>query len=427
MRIGFLTAGAGDMLCGSCIRDTTLAQALTRNGQEVIFCPLYTPISTDDEGVVPSKQFYSGVSAYLQQRHPLFRRIPPLFDAPFESRTILKALMKLGADDRKMLAEMTKSVLLGSEGNQSKELRKLVAWFRDRDAQVFNLPNTLLSGLARDLRSELKAPVLSTLQGEDLFVDAFEQDDRTEIIGLMRRRAEDLDGFISVSHYYADFMSEYLRIPKNKIHVVHNGINLHGFGAPEKGNVVKRSDGFVVGYMARVCRAKGLHILVEALKLLRDWGHDVGVRAAGWLSREDEGYLAEIRSNVRKLGLERNFEYLGVVSREDKINILRTCDVVSVPTEYREPFGLYVLEALAAGTPVVLPEHGAFPELIRETGGGMLHKPLSAEDLAGKIAHLIEHPDGRKRLAETGRTRVFERFSSDVMAEGVIEVYGKYV
>jgi glycosyltransferase involved in cell wall biosynthesis len=422
MKIGFIAAGAGDMLCGSCIRDNILAKALMRKGHDVLFSSLYTEICSDEETVKTEKQFFTGINVYLQQRFTAFRRAPWFLNSLFDSERLNRVLMKFGTDDQRLLAEMTKSMLRGSEGYQAKELKKLIEWFRDKDIEIFNLPNTLLSGLAGEMRTQLKVPVLSTLQGEDLFVDSFKGGERSEILELMREATSNLDGFISVSKYYAGFMHEFIGIPENKIDVVYNGINLEGYDMLFKSN----EESFVIGYMARMSKAKGIRILIDALKILIDEGHDVKVRAAGWISKEDEEVLNGIRSDLKNWNMSDRFEYLGVVGRDDKIRHLSTCDVVSVPTEYKEPFGLYMLEALAAGTPVIQPNHGAFPELIKETGGGLLHKPFDPEDLARKIIHMIENPDERKNLAEVGRKNVRERFNSDRMAEGVLNIYSKY-
>jgi glycosyltransferase involved in cell wall biosynthesis len=422
MKIGFISAGAGEMLCGSCIRDNALANALIQMKHDVLFCPLYTTICTDEECVKPSKQFYSGVNIYLQQRYPIFRSAPWILNSLLDGETLTKLVSKFGTDDKKLLSEMTKSMLLGGRGYQSRELKKLINWFKGKEVEVFNLPNTLLSGLAEEMKRELKSPVLSTLQGEDLFVEGFGNEDGEEMNRLMRGNVSEIDGFISVSRFYADFMHDYLGIPLRKIKVVYNGINLKGYDIA----VEKKDDSFVVGYMARICKAKGLHILIDALKILSDDGLDVKVRAAGWLSKEDEGYLKDIGAKLKSWGIASKFEYLGVVDRRSKIEHLKTSDVLSVPTEYREPFGLYVLESLASGTPVVLPNHGAFPELIEETGGGLPHKPFDPEDLAAKITYLMENPDERKNLAEVGRKNVIERFNSKTMAENILNVYNEY-
>ena len=126
---------------------------------------------------------------------------------------------------------------------------------------------------------------------------------------------------------------------------------------------------------------------------------------------------------MRDWGLEEHFEYLGQIDREDKIAFLQSLDLLSVPTVYRDPKGLFVLEAMANGVPVVQPDHGAFPELIERTGGGVVVEAGSVEALAQGILELWRDPDRRGRLSEQGRQAVHRDFSAEVMAEETLSVY----
>ena len=96
--------------------------------------------------------------------------------------------------------------------------------------------------------------------------------------------------------------------------------------------------------------------------------------------------------------------------------------MLSVPATYGESFGLYLIEALASGVPVVQPAHAAFPELIEATGGGMLCKPGDPEALALALEAALADPE---RLAEWGRCgmrQVREKFTSAAMARGFAAV-----
>ena len=76
MRIAYITSGAANMYCGSCLRDNTLAAALLRQGIDVQLIPTYTPIRTDQENVSLDRVFLNGGSIYLQQRFPRISRLP---------------------------------------------------------------------------------------------------------------------------------------------------------------------------------------------------------------------------------------------------------------------------------------------------------------------------------------------------------------
>ena len=97
-------------------------------------------------------------------------------------------------------------------------------------------------------------------------------------------------------------------------------------------------------------------------------------------------------------------------------------DVFSVPAPYREPKGISILEALAAGVPVVQPDHGAYPEWVNATQGGLLHRPNDSADLAEKLALLLRDAELRNRPGQQGRQGIFEKFSSECMATSTLDV-----
>jgi hypothetical protein len=121
-----------------------------------------------------------------------------------------------------------------------------------------------------------------------------------------------------------------------------------------------REDVFRVGYFARIAPEKGLHLLAEAYPIFRKRTGNASVRldAAGYMSRAHEGYLDTIRKSLAKAGVGDEFTYRGAVDRAGKLAFLSTLDVLSVPTPYDEPKGVFLLEALACSVPVVQPRRG---------------------------------------------------------------------
>jgi glycosyltransferase involved in cell wall biosynthesis len=113
------------------------------------------------------------------------------------------------------------------------------------------------------------------------------------------------------------------------------------------------------------------------------------------------------------------------VDRKGKIDFLGSIDVLSVPTVYEEPKGLFVLESLAAGVPVIQPRHGAFPELLARTGGGLLVDPGDTTALATSLAGLLSDPARRKALGEAGRETIHDRFNAERMGEQTLEVLAR--
>ena len=417
MRIAYVAAGAADMICGTCLHDNALAGALLRAGHDVSLIPTYTPLKTDGADVSIDRVFFGALNVYLQQKVGAFRHTPAAFDRWLDSPGLIRRVARMGAStDPTELGDLTWSVLKGEEGYQAKELARLVGWIRDDfRPEIVHLTNSMFVGFARSLKRELGVPVVCSLQGEDLFLGQLREPWKTRTFEVLRERARDVDAFLSNTEWYADMMAELMEVDRSRLHVVPLGINLDGFDGPVEPRPA--DDPVTIGYLARICPEKGFHLLVEAFRILSadpKFKGKVRLRAAGWLGERDRAYF-------EKLG--GGFEYVGEVDREGKSQFLRSLDILSVPTTYREPKGLFVLEALAHGVPVVQPRHGAFPEVLAATGGGLLVEPNSAEDLARGLAHLIADPELRAELGGQGREAVCQRFTATIEAENALAVY----
>jgi glycosyltransferase involved in cell wall biosynthesis len=428
MRILYITAGAANMYCGSCLRDNALAAEMISRGHDVTLMPIYTPTLTDETNVSQPKVFFGGISVYLQQYVSLFRKSPWVLDRLWDSSLMLKlAARRSISTSPKLLGELTVSMLKGEDGNQRKELLKMLDWLRhESPPDVISLPYTLLIGLAKPLREALRKPVYCTLQGEDLFLDGLQEPYRREALRLIRENIKHVDAFIAVSEYYARFMPGYLGIPKDKIRVVPLGINLNGY-EPRPTTTTPRSAPFTVGYFARVAPEKGLHVLAETYRRLRREREDfpaARLEVAGYLGAEHKGYLEGIARQMKECGLAAEFHYRGVLDRQEKIDFLRRLDVLSVPATYDEPKGIFLLEAMACGVPVVQPRRGAFTEIVEKTQGGLLVEPDDTEALAAGIIKLYKNPQLAATLGRGGLRGVREHYSVARMADAALEVYG---
>lgn len=428
MRITYITAGAAGMYCGSCMRDNTLVAALARQGHDALLVPTYTPIRTDEEDVSQKRVFFGGVNVYLQQKWSLFRHTPwvldRLFDAPSLLRWVSRYAVKTQAED---LGELTVSMLKGEHGKQSKEIAKIASWLAaEVKPQVVNLTNAILSGMVHELKRTVRAPVLCSLQGDDIYLESLPEPFRSQSLKLIREHCREIDGFIATCGYYANFMAEYFTIPRERIHVIYPGLNLAGHGGPRP---VRKGRPFTIGYFARVCPEKGLHVLAEAFRLLRQTpgAARARLRVSGWLGENNKKYFEEIQKRLKEAGLADDFEHVEAPSHADKVRFLHGIDVLSVPTTYKEPKGLYVLEALANGVPVVQPRHGSFPELLEATGGGLLVNPDDPQALADGLRRLMDDPAHGEELGRRGKEAVHGRFHADRMAEETAAVYAQYV
>ena len=425
MKILAFTAGAAKMYCGSCLRDIALAAELKRQGHDLILLPLYTPTRTDESNVSEPRVFLNGISVCLDQQAAFFRKTHRLLDRLWDAPWMLKLASQTSIEvDPHLLGGMTVSMLRGEDGFQLKEIRKLSDWLRhETPPDLVTLPNSLLIGLARPVREALHRPVCCTLQGEELFLSQLQEPYRQQALELIRSKLHDVDGFVAVSRYSAGYWIRELGIAENQMHVVPLGVNLEGYAAADRAP----QPPFRVGYLARVAPEKGLHLLAESyLRLRRETDfHGAVLDVAGYLAAEHRAYLRGVERRMKDAGFGAEFHYRGELDRPRKIEFLSSLDLLSVPCTYDEPKGIFLLEAMAAGVPVVQPRRGAFPEILEKTVGGLLVEPDDPASLADAIYRLWNAPEERAELGRRGVQGVRQHGSVAHMAERALAAYQK--
>lgn len=414
------------MYCGSCLRDNALAAALIQQGRDVVLIPVFTPIRTDEADVSTAEVYYGGINVFLQQKSAFFRHAHRLLDKVLDSPSLLRlAMRRAGSSKPDELGELTASILRGPRGAQGRELEKLIDGLKPLRPDVVHLPDAFFVGAARTIKEKLGATVVCTLTGEDIFIDKLAGPHRSEVLRLIREAGRDVDGYLVVSRYYADYAAEHFGIARERTTYVPLGIHLNDAATRDE-RVRNADDLFTIGYLARICHDKGLHVLCDALEVLRGQGRACRVVAAGYLGASDRPYFEALRRDIERRGLQDYFQYLGEVDRTAKFDFLRSCDVFSVPSVYREAKGLYLLEALSQGVPAVQPRHGSFPEIIEATGGGLLFEPGNVAELAASIARLMDEPALRKILGGEGRRRVQELHTAEIMADAAWKAMARF-
>jgi glycosyltransferase involved in cell wall biosynthesis len=426
MKILSITAGAAGMYCGSCLRDNALAIELMARGHEVTLVPVYTPTLTDDVNVSRRNVLFGGISVYLQQHSSIFRRLPRIVDRLWDAPRVIAALAGRGVSaDARFLGEMTISMLHGEGGVLRKEFDKLVDWTKNEPVpDVVNLPNSLLISMAAPLKRALGRPVCVTLQGEELFIDSLVPPYREQALSLIRRQVRNVDRFVAVSEYCARFMSSLLEIPADRVSVVPLGINMDGYARREAAGADAAAP-FRVGYLARVAPEKGLRLLAEAYVRLRRrmGGAPARLDVAGYMAANQRTYLEQTRAVLEEAGLQGEMTYRGEVDRAGKRAFLRGLDVLSVPATYDEPKGMFLLEAMASGVPVVQPRRGAFIEVLNKTGGGVLVEQDDPDALADGLHTLWADPAMRGHLGRAAYDGVRTHYTIAQSVERLIAAY----
>ncbi len=413
------------MFCGNCFRDNALVAALRRQGHSVLMIPLYLPLTLDEEDQsdgIPI--FFNGVNVYLEQKSEWFRKAPAWLHRLSASPALLKWASGRAARTRAAdLGDITLSMIHGEAGNQAREIEQLLTFLKTQPKpDIICLSNVLLAGLARRLKSELNVTIACVLQGEDTFLDSLPDSHRDLAWKTLAERCADIDLFIPPTRYFGDRMRERLSLPPERIRVIYNGINLEGY------EEVQSPETPVLGYFARMCREKGLDVLVEAFIILKERNRipNLKLKVGGGCSPADKPLVEALRERLKAKVFLDDVEFFPNVDRAGKLAFLRSLSVFSVPALYGEAFGLYVIEALASGVPVVQPRHAAFPELIELSGGGALCEPGNPNALANALEPLLLDREKARALGAVGRKSVREKFSAEQMAGEIARVYQEF-
>ncbi len=406
------------MFCGSCMHDNAWARALMAAGHDVSLIPTYTPLRLDEPATrQTSRVFLGGVNVYLDARSKLWRAVPRGLKTWLDHPALLNLATKLSTqNDYSQLGDLTLAMLEGEHGPQAGAIDELAGHLAELNPDAVILSNVLLSGVAARIRERVGRPLFAVLQGDDVFLDALPATFRERAIAAIRDRLVDFRRLLTHTRFYRGYMANYLGVDADRIEVLPLSID-----AREHSGRPRQRTGHppVVGFFARLAPEKGLHHLVEAMELVRKDVPDVRLRVGGFRSKQYDAYIRGLRR--RMAGWGEGFEDVGSPQTlAEKIAFLEQCDVLSVPTEFLEPKGLYVLESMANGTPVVQPAHGSFPELIESTGGGWLAESKNPSSLAGAILKAITNPAERFAAADRGYRGVREKHSPAALAAATI-------
>lgn len=424
MKITYIVPGfGGTFYCGNCLRDKAFAKSLKDLGHDSITLPLYLPHSIEEfvhQSYVPV--FYGAVNIFLKQNYKLFRKMPKWLYDFFNSEFILKYAAKKSGSTRAVgLEEMTISMLKGVDGFQSDELNQLIGFLKHHEKpDVVHLSNALLIGLAAKIKQELNIPVFCSLQDEDVWINAMSENYKPILWKLMSEKAKDVDGFIAVSDFFAGIMKKNLNIPDNKISVVNLGVDPSAYKVH-----TPNIESPAIGYLSRINKENGFEILVDAFILLKKELKFKSLKliATGGKTNDDKSFINKQLSKLRKENLLESVELIDDFRTSELVQFFEKLTVLSVPVLDGEAFGLYLLESLASGIPVVQPSVGAFPEIIEKTGGGVNYSPNNSTALAEKLAEILTNPDKIIQMSIDGRKAIEEKFNINLLAEKWIEIY----
>ncbi len=427
MKIAHIIPGSGgSFYCGNCLRDSKYVQALKDLGHQVIKVPMYLPLFDDAHDLNEVPVFYGAVNLYLKQNYPMFRHMPMFIEHVLDSKSVLQlAASKAGSTRAKGLEEMTLSMLLGEEGLQKAELERMVDWLAlEAKPDVVHISNALLLGLARRIKQRMNIPVVCSLQDEDVWVDVMSEKFRTEVWSLMGERGTEVDAFIPVSEFYGKEIRKKMTIRDDQLFNVHIGVDAADYHPRDITEKVP-----MIGYLSRLCEENGLAVLVDAYILLKKEPvfEAVGMKLTGGKTADDLHFIKEQKMKLAKAGLEKMVHWVEEFEGEERQKFFDSVTLISVPVLHGEAFGLYQLEAMASGIPMVQPALGAFPEVIGLSGGGIIYSPNDASSLAQALGSIILSTEKLTVLSSAALTGVKEHFDIHRQAEKMVAVYNEVI
>jgi glycosyltransferase involved in cell wall biosynthesis len=228
---------------------------------------------------------------------------------------------------------------------------------------------------------------------------------------------------IACSEYMAGEITDYFQCPKDKIHVIPNGVDTTRFDLLEGQDLTRFRNMYalpseeIVFYVGRVVYEKGLHVLLQALPLILAQQSSVKVVVAGKGPEVDS-----LRSLAWNLGVGEKVLFTGFISDDDRDRLFKVADCAVFPSLY-EPFGIVALEAMAAKCPVVVSEVGGLREVVQHATTGITVYPDDPGSLAWGILHTLQHPKWSAiRVADAYRV-VRDEFNWDRIARLTTDMY----
>jgi glycosyltransferase involved in cell wall biosynthesis len=240
----------------------------------------------------------------------------------------------------------------------------------------------------------------------------------------MQEKSAHVNAFIAVSQYFAKLMQDKLQLPPEKIFPVYLGVD------PKEYQFLNASGkDRNIGYISRMCHENGLDIAVEAfIQLKRQPGFDdVRLFVTGGSTSSDNKYISRLKRQIEKAGVassvtfEEDFEDTGRRKFFSKVSL------ATVPVRNGEAFGMYLMELMASGIPIVQPALGAFPEIVELSGGGITYSPNSPEMLAATWQKLLNDKNLLEQLSNQARAGVEKHFNIHEHAREMVSVYERVI
>ena len=224
---------------------------------------------------------------------------------------------------------------------------------------------------------------------------------------------------IVLSNVIARHMIEDFGVPHERIRLVPRSVDLEKFKYRDPGS--KRTDEFNVGIIGRITPLKGHLHFIKAMARIARLVPRLKIWIVGDAPASKEAYKEELQILVRRLGLWHCTEFLG--TQRDIPGILENLDLVVLATTTQEAFGRVVVEAQAAGVPVVATKVGGVIDIIEDGKNGLLVPPADSKSMAAAIMRIFKDPQFANELAQNAYIKVKEKYNLELMVKNTLDVY----
>lgn len=425
MNIVYLITGSGgSFYCGNCYRDMLYIKAIRKvPGIKASAIPLYLPPDTSGlDAEFDKNVFFGAISMYLREKVPFLRKMPASFDKIFNAAPMLKiAARQAGTTRTEGLENLTLNMIKGDNALREHEVDRLVTYLtKDSKPDAIHLSNALIIGLASQLKERLNCRIICSLQNEDDWINEMVEPYQSKAWKMIAEESVHVDAFVSPSRYYKDLFISKTGVTGNNIYVVPSGIESSLAYEPRKNDHTP-----ALGYYCRINSQNGFDKIVDAFIDIKQLDKIKGLtlHVSGGFTGDDQPFINKQLKKLKKLGLKDSVKIYNEFQGPPKEEFFSNIDIMSVPVRKYDAYGLYILEANAAGVAVVQPATGAFPEILEKTGGGILYSPDTKDELVSGILKLFGDKTLLQSLGETGRKNVKQELTLGNMSVGLSKVY----
>jgi len=394
-------------------------------GLEAKAIPLYLPPKMGaGESGFDKNVFFGAISMYLREKVSFLRNMPAFFDKFFDSSIFLKlAARQAGATSTDGYEELTINMIEGDNAFRKAEVDRLVKYLvKDGNPDIIHLSNALILGIARQIKKRLNVKIVCSILNEDDWIDDMAEPFRSRAWKMVAREAVYVDSFITPSRYYKDLFIGKTGLRGENIHIVPLGFDAE-FDMDPKPVVSPPA----LGFFSRINYYNGFDKIVDAFLEIKknDLIPGLTLNVCGGYTANDKSFISEQIKKIKSAGFAKSVRIYPEFQGNKKHEFFSNVNVISVPVNKYDGYGLYILEANSAGIPVVQPATGAFPEILEITGGGIVYSPDTLETLVLNLCKIFNDNDMLVKLGASGRKMVRLELSLSKMSEGLSLVYNK--